>query len=289
MLGHFYPICTPYWVETVTSCVCLRGRDRHGHRIEEPLSLELYRFVRSRDILHRRICSVPNRIFEQWKRSLGVGRWSNASRQTNCSAHSSRTGTRRNRSRRLAVRGELVFGIGGFASNLFAVTNVGTTNDLTNLTYSIERNPVFSPDGNKILFTSYRDGEFGSGYQEIYSMNPNGSDQTRLTTSDCNLANYTFSPDSSKIAFICNGNLSTMNADGSGAVLIADYQNQITEPQYSPDGTKIIFIYDGSIWRIDTGRAEWCRSLAIRAAKKGLAIRLTAPRSYFRQIATFMR
>ncbi len=51
---------------------------------------------------------------------------------------------------------------------------------LTNLTYNpaYDGYPVWSPDGNKIAFTSNRDGNY-----EIYVMNSDGSEQTNLTKS----------------------------------------------------------------------------------------------------------
>ncbi|HQX55000.1 MAG TPA: CARDB domain-containing protein [Pyrinomonadaceae bacterium] len=151
----------------------------------------------------------------------------------------------------LADRSTIVFGSGSDTVALLSITNVGTQNDVTLLTYTHERDPVFSPDGNKVAFFSYRDGEGGSGIHQIYSMNPNGMDQTRLT----NMAGYKesmiYSPDSSKIAFINDADLWSMNADGSGAATILDKDNTISDPQYSPDGNTIIFIYDNHLWRVD--------------------------------------
>ncbi|MBK8129112.1 MAG: PD40 domain-containing protein [bacterium] len=58
-------------------------------------------------------------------------------------------------------------------------------------------NPTWSPDGSKIAFQSYRNGQY-----EIYVMNADGSQQTRLTTNDA----YDGMPDWSqmvkKIAFV---------------------------------------------------------------------------------------
>ena len=56
--------------------------------------------------------------------------------------------------------------------------------------------PVFSPDGQKIAFTSTRDGN-----SEIYVMNADGTNQTRLTNNTAFDAWPSFSPDSQKIIF----------------------------------------------------------------------------------------
>ena len=56
--------------------------------------------------------------------------------------------------------------------------------------------PSFSPDGSKIAFFSDRDGDY-----EIYVMNADGSNQTRLTNNPAVDAKASFSPDGSKIAF----------------------------------------------------------------------------------------
>ena len=73
-----------------------------------------------------------------------------------------------------------------------------------------------SPDGKKIAFSSYRDGNF-----EIYAMNADGS-------APANLTNYpvvgwapSWSPDGKGIAFNSevragNNEIYVMNADGSG-------------------------------------------------------------------------
>lgn len=59
--------------------------------------------------------------------------------------------------------------------------------------------PVWSPDGERIAFVSDRDGNW-----EIYSMNPDGTEQTRLTsnTVEDGYNGLTWSPDSRSIAFV---------------------------------------------------------------------------------------
>ena len=74
----------------------------------------------------------------------------------------------------------------------------------------------------KIVFGSSRNG----GNHDIFTMDLDGSNQTRLTTSLAYDDQPKWSPDSSKIAFMSgrDGNLEiyTMNADGSGQTRITN-------------------------------------------------------------------
>jgi Tol biopolymer transport system component len=75
--------------------------------------------------------------------------------------------------------------------------------------------PAWSPDGSKIAFDSSRDDPYG----EIYVMNVDGSNPTRLTSNSGYDINAAWSPDSSEIAFQTdrdgNFEIYVMNADGS--------------------------------------------------------------------------
>jgi tol-pal system beta propeller repeat protein TolB len=75
----------------------------------------------------------------------------------------------------------------------------------------------WSPDGSKIAFDSSRDDDFG----EVYVMNADGSDVTRITNSGGN-ANPAWSPDGTKIAFATNRDgevqIYVMNTNGSGQI-----------------------------------------------------------------------
>ena len=107
-------------------------------------------------------------------------------------------------------------------------------------------NPFFSPDGSKIVFTSYRDGN-----QEIYIMNEDGSEQQRLTynsASDYWGWDYGphFSPDGSKILFLSHRDGRTseiyiMNIDGSEQINLTNSPGYDINPEFSPDGSKIVF------------------------------------------------
>src|SRR5215211_6489236 len=67
---------------------------------------------------------------------------------------------------------------------------------------AIDRFASWSPDGEKIAFSSNRD----SDNDEIYVMNADdGSDVTRLTDNDANNLSPSWSPNGERIAFSSNG------------------------------------------------------------------------------------
>jgi Tol biopolymer transport system component len=102
--------------------------------------------------------------------------------------------------------------------------------------------PAWSPDGEKIAFASWRNGSDA----DIYVMNADGSDQTRLNTNtgDRNDRHPAWSPDGRKIAFSYNlgPSVATINADGTGQATITDG----LEPVWSPDGRKILVRLDNN-------------------------------------------
>jgi Tol biopolymer transport system component len=108
-----------------------------------------------------------------------------------------------------------------FDQNGIAVINADGSG-LHNLTSSdADFPPLWSPDGQKILFTSHRDGN-----DELYVMNPDGSGQTNLTSNPAADLNPIWSPDGSKIAFQSNrdgdSHIFVINRDGSGLVRVAN-------------------------------------------------------------------
>lgn len=117
--------------------------------------------------------------------------------------------------------------------------NVALTNNEAD-----DGNPQWSPDGTRIVFESYRDGQ-----AEIYVMNADGSGQTRLTNNGAFDGMPSWSPDSNKIVFSSNRSgayhIWVMNADGSSPVQLST-QPYSFRPQWSPDGTKIAYDADGN-------------------------------------------
>ena len=120
------------------------------------------------------------------------------------------------------------------------VMNPDGTNQtrLTNYT-NHDMQAAWSPNGSKILFSSYRDGTGG----DIYTMNADGSNVTRLTSIQQATGDPSWSPDSTKIVF--RGGLYqiyVMNADGTNQTrLTNDYPVVYGWPMFSPDGSKIIY------------------------------------------------
>ncbi len=111
--------------------------------------------------------------------------------------------------------------------------------------------PVFSfsagslSTNTRIAFYTGRDGN-----TEVYAMDPDGTNPTRLTNNPANDGNSTgaWSPDGTKIAFNSNrdGNVEiyTMNADGTNPIRLTANSTYESTPLWSPDGTKIAFYSD---------------------------------------------
>jgi TolB protein len=135
---------------------------------------------------------------------------------------------------RRANSGYEIFSMNLDGTGVTRLTNNGNADDV---------NPNWSPDGKRILYQSYQDGQ-----AEIYTMNADGTGQIRLTNSSAYEGMPAWSPDGSRIAFVSNRAgpylLYVMMADGSSPNQLSS-QPYSSNPAWSPDGSQIAYDADG--------------------------------------------
>jgi TolB protein len=114
---------------------------------------------------------------------------------------------------------------------------------LTRLTSdpAADTDPVWSPDGSKIAFSSNRDGTDG-----LYLMNRDGSGVSKVTTGIGGF-HPTWSPDGTRIAFEChvdvgNRDICVINSDGTGLVRLTSDAGADYGAAWKPDGSQILFV-----------------------------------------------
>jgi Tol biopolymer transport system component len=134
--------------------------------------------------------------------------------------------------------------------------------NITNNRQAIDDDPDWSPDGQKIVFTSHlvSDQPANARQQppasaEIYVMRvtkegvpvqdglPNPQ---RLTFNNEDEVAPTWSPDGARIAYMCRGGgrdfeIYVMNADGTNQIALTTNTFPDESPSWSPDGTQIVF------------------------------------------------
>ncbi len=101
----------------------------------------------------------------------------------------------------------------------------------------------------KIVFSSGRDGVD----LEIYVMNGDGTNQTRLTNNSVADKDPAFSSDGSRIVYSSNRDIYVMNADGSNKVALTNdgFASDETDPAFSPDGARIAYASDSQIYTMN--------------------------------------
>lgn len=126
----------------------------------------------------------------------------------------------------------------GYLYQVFVMDADGTNVTKLSSGYGSDHEPAWSPDGHRIAFSSYRDGQ-----GHIYVMNADGSNVVRLTDDTGEDSCPAWSPDGSRIAFISTydykSEVYVMNSDGSNVVRLT--KNSIREVSlcWSPDGSTL--------------------------------------------------
>ena len=126
--------------------------------------------------------------------------------------------------------------------------------NLIRLTTTKDFEAQWSPNGKKIAFTSAPgtastgDGgvSTGDGDLEIFVMDADGFNRTRLTNNDASDDQISWSPDGKKLVFVSDrdgdAEIYVMKSDGSKLEQLTSNQVREEQPVWSPDGKRIAFV-----------------------------------------------
>ena len=137
-----------------------------------------------------------------------------------------------------------------FVFNMDDLLKNGTRpKNITNSPAAIDDDPDWSPDGQKIVYTSHSvtDDPVNSASAEIYVIDADGAGSpTRLTNNTEEERAPGWSPDGKRIVFSCRRGgpdfeICVMNANGTGQVQLTDNNVPDLTASWSPDGKRIVF------------------------------------------------
>lgn len=132
--------------------------------------------------------------------------------------------------------------------------------------------PRWSPDGRKILYTSF----YKSGFPDIFLIDLNSLQRTLFVSVKGTNSGARFSPDASQVAMVLSGEgnpeIYVSNAQGRQIARRTRSASVEASPCWSPDGSKLLFTSDaaggpqlyvmpaggGSIQRIPTAISRYC-------------------------------
>lgn len=156
-------------------------------------------------------------------------------------------------------------------SGLFVINADGTGMRSLNAAPGGDFDPAWSPDGNRIAFSSLRDGR-----KEIYILSVNSGTVTRLTTSTSDVENTqpSWSPTGNQIVYTVQRlgayQVWAMSVTGQDNVQLVRSGQQIWDylPIWSPDGETVIFnernLGPGRPWLMSLRYADYDTQQPIR-------------------------
>ncbi|WP_415908254.1 biopolymer transporter Tol [Oleiharenicola sp. Vm1] len=105
--------------------------------------------------------------------------------------------------------------------------------------------PRWSPDGSRIIFTSYR-----TGFPDIYLLNLRTRSLDTLVSFKGTNSGGRFSPDGSRLAMVLSGEgnpeIYVGNAQGRQIKRLTNNQSVEASPAWSPDGSRLVFTSDAA-------------------------------------------
>ncbi len=150
------------------------------------------------------------------------------------------------------------------------LAGVPPTNITNNGKAKVDVDPDWSNDGQKIVFTSINENDHPQTptSAEIWTIDPDGNALTRLTFNNVEERAPAWSPDGTRITYMCkqgtlpphsDNEICVMNADGTNPQQLTDNGLNDGTPTFSPDGQKILFHRGGG--GLGTGTHLWVMNL----------------------------
>jgi len=139
-------------------------------------------------------------------------------------------------SSRLAFIGERTGHTEIYTSDLF----FGDVRQITH-DHAIAMTPRWSPDGEKLIYTSF----FRSGFPDIFQIDLGGYQRTTFVSFKGTNSGARYSPDGRQVAMVLSGEgepeIYVSNAEGRGVSRRTHSDTTKASPCWSPDGSRIIF------------------------------------------------